>query len=315
MEYRLLEKTELWIRPVTLDGADLDACGRAVGQVLGLGPKDIMVTDAIDDRLTLDILTPIVRAEDIVAKQTQVLAALAEVPGVTIDDRTGVHSEGILGLIGLEPEEGKAVLARSAAMGDRIAERISRRALILATGKEVLSGQIKDTNTPFLMANLRQEGLTVEKGPVLPDSVDHLTGAMRAASDKGYGLVVSTGGIGAEGKDQTLEALVRLDPNAFTPYVLKFHQGHGRHQKDGVRIGVGQYGFTRIVCLPGPHDEVELLWPSLKQALEDKWTNDRLAGALAVALRKKFLNKHHHQPEVTEEVFLHEMNHSGPKHP
>lgn len=34
MEYRLLEKTELWISPVILAGVDLGACGRAVAQAL-----------------------------------------------------------------------------------------------------------------------------------------------------------------------------------------------------------------------------------------------------------------------------------------
>ena len=69
MEYRLLEKTELWISPVKLTEADLGACALAVARALGLNPDEIMVTDALEDRLTLDILVPTVRAEQIVARK------------------------------------------------------------------------------------------------------------------------------------------------------------------------------------------------------------------------------------------------------
>jgi molybdenum cofactor synthesis domain-containing protein len=294
LEYRLLEKTELWIAPVGLKGADLCACARSVGKVLGLRPEEIMVTDAIGERLTLDILVPTVMAENILSKEKEVLTALSEVPGVIVDERTTIHSEGILGLINLGKEEGRRLLERSAVIRDEITDRIRKRALVLSTGAEVLTGQIRDTNTPFLIAALRKEGFTAEKGPVLPDDIDSLAGAMRSAADRGYGLVISTGGIGAEGKDRTLEALSRLDSEAFKPYVLNFHRGQGRHEKDGVRLGVGQYGSTRIVCLPGPHDEVELLWPVLQQGIEERWDNEDLAYALAEALRHKFLKMETH---------------------
>ncbi|MCF8128511.1 MAG: hypothetical protein K9N10_08350, partial [Deltaproteobacteria bacterium] len=99
------------------------------------------------------------------------------------------------------------------------------------------------------------------------------------------------GGIGAEGKDKTLEALGRVDPQAMMPYILKFKKGEGRHHRDGVRIGVGVLEPTLIVCLPGPHDEVQLSWPVLRKGLNKDWDKETLAGALADVLRGKFLKR------------------------
>ncbi len=308
MEYKLLEKTELWISPVELNGADLSACARAVGEVLGLGQTEIMVTDARDDRLTLDILVPTVQADHIVAREKLVLEALASVPGVGISALTGIHSEGILGLISLDEGTGRVLLERSSAMGTEIAERISRRAIVVATGPEVLNGQIKDTNTPFLLGALEAAGYDAVKGPVIVDEESQISRVFRQAAENAYGLVVTTGGVGAEGKDQTVEALTSLDPSAATPYVLKFRKGEGRHRKDGVRVGVGQWEQAVIVCLPGPHDEVQLLWPILKEGLQGRWDRTTLANALAAALRKKFLSNSPHGSGEPHDKILEVLN-------
>lgn len=290
MEYRLLEKTELWISPVKLEGADLGACARAVGQVLGLGERDILVTDALVDRLTLDILVPTVQAAQIVARQKAVLDALSRVQGVVILDETMVHSEGILGLISLDEETGREVLQRSTEMQAEMVRRIGKRALVIATGPEVADGQIKDTNTPYLLQCLTEAGYEASRGPVVEDRCSAIVHAFRVGVEGAYGLIVTTGGVGAEGKDQTVEALLDVAPEASTPYVLKFSKGQGRHQKDGVRLGVGRWGQTLIVCLPGPHDEVELLWPILREGLLSNRSPAELAGSLANGLRRRFLN-------------------------
>ena len=304
MEYRLLEKTELWISPVKLSEANLNACAAAVGSVLGLGETDIMVTDALGDRLTLDILVQSVSAEQIVAREGAVLKALASIPGVTTFPETSVHSEGVLGLISLDESERDGLLQRSQVMRDEILERIASRAIVMATGTEVVEGQIEDTNTPFLMERLTDQGFEADRGPVLADDSTVIARAFRLAADNAYGLAVTTGGIGAEGKDQTLEALSSIDPDAANPYVLKFRQGHGRHKKDGVRLGVGRLAQLLVVCLPGPHDEVELLWPILHRGLHEKWDKKALADALAGRLREKFLSSGGHHPRVHEQALF-----------
>lgn len=289
LEYRLLEKTEIWVSPVRLNGADLGVCAEVAANVLGLSPGNIMVTDVFEDRLTLDILVPAIRAEQILARKQELLTALGAVPGVRITDETDIHSDGILGLISLDEKRGQELLERSQAIGAQIAEHIQRQSMVFATGQEILAGQIRDTNTPFLMEALEEEGYQVAKGPTLEDKAETIARAFRWAAEDGYGLLITTGGIGAEGKDQTLEALARVDPHASMPYILKFQKGQGRHQKDGVRIGVGLLAQTLIVCLPGPHDEVRLAWPVLREGMRAKWDKEVLAECLANCLRSKFL--------------------------
>lgn len=293
MQYNLLEKTELWITPLRLHGADLDACASAAGKVLGLTPAQIMVTDAQEGHLVFDVLKSTVAAAQIVARKGALLAALAGVPGVDIDEDTDVHSDGILGLISLDPAEGREVLARTQEMRDQLIQRLSLRAKVFPTGTEVINGNIKDTNTPYLVNALTAIGFTVAFAAPLPDRVNRIARALRDAVAEGYGLVITTGGVGAESKDQSVEALLQLDPDAAAPYVLKFTRGEGRHAKDGVRLAVGRLGHCTLVTLPGPHDEVRLTWPALKKGLQERWPKERIANHLADALRQKFLN---HQP-------------------
>lgn len=293
MQYRLLEKTEIWITPLRLHEADLAACAKAAGEVLGLTPEQIMVTDAQKEHLVFDVLTPTVEAKQIVARKDALLAALSLVPGVEIGADTEIHSDGILGMISLGPDEGREVLERTEKLKAQLMERLARRAKVFPTGTEVINGQIKDTNTPFLVRELETMGFTVATSPPLPDQLNRIANSLRDAVEEGYGLIITTGGVGAEGKDQTVEALLALDPDAATPYVLKFTKGQGRHAKDGVRLGVGRLGQCTMVTLPGPNDEVRLTWPVLSRGLNENWPKQRLASHLADALRQKFLD---HQP-------------------
>jgi molybdenum cofactor synthesis domain-containing protein len=276
---------------VVLSGADLDACAKVAAEALGLKDDEVMVTDAMGDTLTLDILVPTIQAEQIVARKETLLRLFRRVSGLRILKETEVHSDGVLGLISLEEQTGKEMLDRSRAMGAEIAERIRKRSMLCATGQEVLAGQIIDTNTPFLKDALELEGYQVTGGSTLADEAGAIARAFRQAAEDAYGLMITTGGIGAEGKDQTLEALGRVDPHAAMPYILKFQKGEGRHHRDGVRIGVGTLEPTLIICLPGPHDEVRLTWPVLRKGLNEGWDREALAGALADVLRRKFLER------------------------
>lgn len=244
MEYLLLEKTELWIKPVKLVKTDLGACAKAAAKALGLKSDEVMVTDAMGDTLTLDILVPAIRAEQVTARKEILFKALKEVSGIEILENSDVHSDGILGLISLDEETGQKVIQRSRRMAAEISERIKKRALVCSTGLEVLRGQIQDTNTPFLMEMLEGEGYEVTRGPILDDDVELMERTFLESAEGGYGLLITTGGIGAEGKDQTLEALARVDQNATMPYILKVRKGQGRHHRDGVRI-VGLESWSR----------------------------------------------------------------------
>lgn len=200
MEYNLLEKTELWISPIRLNKVDLGACAKAAAEVLALDPNEIMVTDVLEDTMTLDVLVPIVEAGRIVGRGNDLLAALASVSGVHITSKTQVHSQGILGFITLDKEIGKEVLERSRNMAAQITERIRRRCLIFSTGNEILSGQIRDTNTPFLIDALKSEGYDASEGPILTDRAESIARVFREGQQMAMGSLLQQAGLEPKAK-------------------------------------------------------------------------------------------------------------------
>ncbi len=296
-EFELLEKTEVRIDRIVLNGANLNDVASVVAEALGMDREEVLVTDAIHDTLTVDILRKTVDAFRLVGKQDLLLKKLARLPGVEVSEETSICSEGILGWIVLNEAEGKQALKRSDELNKEIRRKISSRAIVFSTGFEVASGQIEDTNQRAIVSRLKAEGYSVASGSALKDDRDYIFGRLRqAAENEGYGLIVTTGGVGAEAKDCTIEALLLLDPAAATPYISKFRPGTGRHAKDGVRIGAGQAGNTLIVALPGPNDEVrsslDILVDSLKSNLDKHELAGRIAGHLRDVLQKKMKCQH-----------------------
>ncbi|TAL03233.1 MAG: competence/damage-inducible protein A [Rhodospirillaceae bacterium] len=290
--HNLFHKTELRLRPVRLEGVDLDAVAQCVADILGFDADEVYVIDAIGDVLSLDILRDSVDLQHIAGKQKALLAALGRIPGFGIDGQTSVRADGVLGWIGMSEQQGKEIAARTQAMARNIEEHLARRVLVISTGDEVASGQIVDTNKPFIAASFGAAGYSVSLGENLEDSLDRISNAMLAGvEDGGYRLIITTGGVGAESKDCTVEALQSLDPQAASPAILLFERGHGRHAKEAVRICVGQIAATTIVCLPGPHDEVKAAVPVLLSGLAEKKSKEDLAEDIAACLRKRF----HHQ--------------------
>jgi molybdenum cofactor synthesis domain-containing protein len=285
-EYELFDKTELRVTGIRLDRANLDDVAASVAHVFGIPPSDVYVIDAREDRLALDIRRDTIDPRSVVGKRDALLAALAATPGVSIGPDSTVTADGMLGWIGEDSPEVLAALERSQEMRNSIGQAIARRALVLSTGPEVVHGHIEDTNQPYLLEQLRTAGFDAREGGTVDDDRDRLTYRLReAAAELGYGLIITTGGVGAESKDNTVEAVLDLDPDAHTPHIVRFEQGHGRHTKDGVRIAVGTYGTATIVALPGPHDEVVAALPELIDSLAAMDPIERLALRLAAVLR------------------------------
>ena len=291
MKVNLLGKTELWIKNISLKEVDLSEIAKAVSETLKVGRDEVLVTDAGNDYVVVDILRATVNAENIYGKKRELIERLKKIPGVEISESTTVHSEGILGFIELDEETASNVLRRTKEIVDDMLERISKRCIVFPTGEEVIKGTIKDTNSPYIKERLEREGFKVQIGSALPDDVEVIASAIMNAVDEGYGLIITTGGVGAEAKDKTIEALGKIDPSAATPYVIKFHRGIGRHEKNGVRIGVGKVGLSLIVTLPGPNEEVkiglEVLLDGLKRGL-DKY---ELAEELAKKLKRRYASE------------------------
>jgi len=287
-EINLLQKTELWIEGVSLQNARLDDIAARVAGVLGLESREVLVVDVREDHLVLDILRPVLKARQIAGRGEEILREISSIPGVTLSERVMIHSEGALGWVALDRQEAQQAVEKSAEMGEEIRERVAKRAMIFSTGFEVEKGMIADTNFPLIEARLKSEGYTVKFGGILPDEGGAIAYRLQRAAEEGFGLIITTGGVGAEEKDCTVEALLRVDPSAATPYILKFEVGTGRHVKDGVRIAVGEVGISRFVALPGPTQEVQVGLELLLEALEKRWEKDEVAEHIASGLRGKW---------------------------
>jgi molybdenum cofactor synthesis domain-containing protein len=298
MGLNLLEKTELWVNEITLDNTNLTDLANAVARVLGLSDGEVLVVDVRPRHITLDVLATNIPQENIMGKEQAILDAVAALPGVTLYPDTYIHSNGILGQICAGVEDQEAMLERVAKMTEELRKNVSRRAIVFPTGFELQQGLIEDTNTPYLKEMLEKAGYKVTVGEIMADDLSDVVEKLSDALNRGFGLIVTSGGVGAEDKDHTVEGICAIDREAATPYVVKFTKGTGRHVKDGVRVGVGSEGLSLMVSLPGPHDEVELTAPVLLQGLEEGWDKvllaDRLAAVLAEKWRQKGMFHHHH---------------------
>jgi len=194
----------------------------------------------------------------------------------------------------VESVEGQKALKKSEEMAKEIQARLLKTAMVYSSGTEVANGQVMDTNTPTISRRLKEEGYSVKVGPTLKDDDVLIAAHLRQAVDEGYGLVITTGGVGAEDKDRTIEAVLMVDPEAAVLPVFKYQLGVGRHQhKNTVRIAVGRIYQTLIVALPGPNDEVQLGLESLVKGLASQLTKNGLAEKIANSLKERMKEKMH----------------------
>lgn len=285
-KFDLLNKTELVIENISLSQANLTDIAARVAGIFSLTPGDVLVVDYRNDALTLDILNACVNAYNIVGKKDQLLRVLSETPGISVSEDTVVRSDGMLGWIAMDEAPAKEALRRSEQMASDILRRISKRVIVFSTGAEVADGQIEDTNTPAITRALSSAGYKVTPGQTLKDDPRYIAGKLREAADSGgYRLIITTGGVGAEDKDYTVEAIRSLDSDAASPYICHFEIGTGRHVKDGIRIAVGEYHDTLMIALPGPNDEVRASLGVLMEGLRSKQEKHVLAENIAANLR------------------------------
>lgn len=294
MSLNLLEKTELWVNNITLQQANLTEMAKAVAKVLGLPEDKVMVVDVRPNHITFDVLEKEVQQENIMGKEEELLQALAAIPGVNLTPDTYFHSNGILGLICVKEENPQKLLNKVDQMRDEVVEKVSHRAIVYPTGFELEQGLIQDTNSPYIKKVLEEHGYAVALGNVIPDDEDILYETLSDAVSQGFGLIMTSGGVGAEDKDHTVESILRVDETAAAPYIVKYQKGQGRHVKDGVRIGVGHVGLATLVSLPGPHDEVEMVTPVVVKMLEEGCEKEEIAGAMASILGEKWRTKKFH---------------------
>ncbi|MDO7788197.1 molybdopterin-binding protein [Desulforamulus aquiferis] len=300
MKWDLLEKTTFWIEGIDLKDINLGKVADITADALGMKKDEIMVVDVRPGMLAFDILKRQIEAEAIAGKEKELLLRLKDLPGVILEPTATVHSEGVLGLIALGEQEASQVLLESKRIVDDVSRAVLKRAIVFASGSEVISGNIEDTNSPYIIKALEEAGFKAKFGGTLEDNDKIASSYIEAALEQGYGLVVTTGGVGAEDKDFSIEAIKRIDPEVATPWILKFKPDYHRHHKEGVCIAVGQSGIAKMVALPGPHEEAKLGCGRLIKGLQLGLEKTELAEYIASAIRQRWhekMNKGGHRHE------------------
>jgi molybdenum cofactor synthesis domain-containing protein len=295
VDYDMLGKTELSIHGIILANADLGGVADVVARVLGLNRSDVLVTDVRGEYLVLDILQKGLDAGKIVGRERELLAALAALPGVSLRSDARTESRGLLSWVAADSDVAKEELADATMMAGDLQARLGKLVTVFATGTEINNGQVKDTNSPAVRDRLESNGYAVSLGGTLRDDEHFIAGRIRERAEEGFSLIITTGGVGAEVKDKTIEALLLLDPEAATPTIVTYELGVGRHvHKNAVRIGVAKVFDTTVVALPGPTDEVVLgLGALLKGLAERDIGKTALAERIAAVLRARLKEKVH----------------------
>ncbi len=281
----LLEKTELWVEDILLRDVDLTQLAICAGQVLGLGAQDIFVTDVRDGRVVFDVVSPSVSLDAIAGKEAQLLAALAAFPGVQLGRAASVHSHGVLGVIGAPAEQAADIIANATRLESSLQAYVSRAVVVLSTGGEVARGEIEDTNFAAVQSVLGKMGYLVHHAGVVEDDEALIAARIGHLLGEGYGLLITTGGVGAEDKDKTIEAMQRIAPDLSTAILAQYAVGHGRHVKPHVRVACGRVGETLLVALPGPTREVLAALPELATAIAQGQPPAGIAEAVAAPIR------------------------------
>lgn len=291
MTVNLLEKTEVWIDNVILDNVNLTDLAKAFAKAIEIDFEKVLVVDVRETHITFDVLEKVLDPKQFFGKKDDIFDALAKVKGFSKTDLSDIHSDGILGMINLETRDVAKVIDNMNQMTKSILANIKRRAIVFSTGFEVEKGYIEDTNSPMILNMLEEKGYKTSFGGILKDEKMSLMNGIMDAIDSGYGLVITTGGVGAEDKDYTIEAISTIDPQAYTPYIVHYTKGQGRHVKDGVRIAVGSVGESLIVALPGPNDEVKIGMKALMEGLEKNVDKLTLSNSIAKLLSDKLMSQ------------------------
>jgi molybdenum cofactor synthesis domain-containing protein len=147
------------------------------------------------------------------------------------------------------------------------------RARVITVSDRSHAGVRADSSGPLLADLLTAQGFAVDDVVLVPDEIDIIETALRAALHEGVDLVVTTGGTGFSRRDVTPEATRRVIERE-APGLAEALRQHRRDELPTTilsRAVAGMSGSTVVVNLPGSNggvrDGVAVLRPVIGHAI------------------------------------------------
>ncbi|MGH8504825.1 MAG: bifunctional molybdenum cofactor biosynthesis protein MoaC/MoaB [Stenotrophobium sp.] len=148
------------------------------------------------------------------------------------------------------------------------------RAVILAASDAVSSGKKKATAAQTIREGLERAGLQVAATEVMPDEPAQIVARLRHHLAQGADLIVTVGGTGVYGRDQTVDA-VRPLLDKELPGFMEAARGYGQRRTPYAMLSsgiAGVAGKTLIITFPGStrgaHETLTALIAGIVHAIE-----------------------------------------------
>ncbi len=154
------------------------------------------------------------------------------------------------------------------------------RAAVVTVSDKGAAGEREDRSGKVVRELLEAAGLAVERSEIVPDEVEVLSGLMVELCDRGFDLVVTTGGTGISPRDVTPEATRAVIDREVPGMAEAMRASSCRVTPHAMisRAVCGLRGATLLINLPGSpkgaKENLEVVLPAVPHALE-------VAGGLA----------------------------------
>ncbi|HEY9773555.1 MAG TPA: bifunctional molybdenum cofactor biosynthesis protein MoaC/MoaB [Planktothrix sp.] len=148
-----------------------------------------------------------------------------------------------------------------------------RKAAVFVMSDSVSAGKAEDVSGKLIVERLKAEGLDVVEYLIIADDESDIVPAIRRyTDDKPVDLIITTGGTGISGRDNTPEAVARLIEKNL-PGISEAIRSYGQDRNPFSMLSRATAGIrnkTLIVSLPGSaggvKDSLEVLFPAIVHA-------------------------------------------------
>lgn len=133
------------------------------------------------------------------------------------------------------------------------------KSAVLVISDSVYSGKKQDKSGKIIVEKLKQIGIESIEYKIVPDEADQISKEIFAWCDRGFDLVLTTGGTGLSPRDTTPEAVKPLIEKEI-PAIMEASRAYGQERTPYSMLSrgiAGVRGKTLIITLPGSSRGVE----------------------------------------------------------